>query len=306
MMEIKDFEYIRAIVAHKNLTRAAEFLFITQPSLSMYIKNMETRLGFDVFQVIGKKFTLTSLGEMYLETGNKILELKDNFQSTLETIQEQTYGKIKLAIPLLRSSYLLPEILPKFGELYPNVKIELFEDASVNLEKKIQDGQVDIIIMNKPERFLNMDYEIIRKEKILLAVPQKILAEKNLSFNYQDIYPYLDLKTLEDQRFILHFPNQRTGQMAEKIFRCYQMKPKNIFYTRNIETALNLTVAEYGISFVYENHVEHLNLNKQPRFFSVDRFQTELFASEVLIGYRKNRVLPPYTRDFIQLCKTLI
>ncbi|MGM0213623.1 LysR family transcriptional regulator [Enterococcus sp. AZ109] len=305
-MEIKDFEYIRAIVEHKNLTKAAEFLFITQPSLSMYVKNMEERLGFQVFQVIGKKFTLTTLGEVYLDTGIKILELKDNFQSTLETMQEKRYGKIRLAIPLLRSSYLLPEILPKFNLLYPNVQIELFEDASVILEKKIQDGQADVIIMNKPERVLNMDYEIVRKEEILLAVPPAVLKDYSLPETKQEKYPFFDLRKLEDQRFILHFPNQRTGQMAEKIFRYYQMKPKNVFYTRNIETALNLTVAGYGISFVYENHVDHLNLKEQPLFFSISQPNTSLFASEVLIGYRKNRILPPYTREFIELCKTLI
>lgn len=305
-MEIKDFEYIQAIIEHKNLTKAAEYLFITQPSLSMYIKNMEERLGFQVFQVIGKKFILTNLGEVYFETGKKILELKDNFQSTLETMQEKRYGKIRLAIPLLRSSYLLPEILPKFNLLYPNVQIELFEDASVILEKKIQDGHADVIIMNKPDRVLNMDYEIVRKEEILLAVPPAVLKDYKLPEIKQEKYPYFDLRKLEDQRFILHFPNQRTGQMAEKIFRYYQMKPKNVFYTRNIETALNLTVAGYGISFVYENHVEHLNLKEQPLFFSISQSSTSTFDSEVLIGYRKNRVLPPYTREFIELCKTLI
>ncbi|WP_265459915.1 LysR family transcriptional regulator [Enterococcus sp. HY326] len=305
-MEIKDFEYIRAIMNHKNLTKAAESLFITQPSLSIYIKNMEERLGFQVFQVVGKKFMLTSMGEMYLATGVQILELKDNFQSTLETMREQRYGKIRLAIPLLRSSYLLPEILPKFSELYPNVQIELIEDASVNLEKKIQDGHADVIIMNKPDRTLNMDYEIVRKEEILLAVPRVFCQGQKPERQSAKKYPYLDLKQLEDQRFILHFPNQRTGQMAEKIFRYYHMKPKNVFYTKNIETALNLTVAGYGISFVYENHVEHLNLKEQPYFFSISQPNTNLFASEVLIGYRKNRVLPPYTQEFIEMCKTLI
>lgn len=305
-MEIKDFEYIRAILEFENLTKAAESLYITQPSLSMYLKNMEERLGFQVFQVIGKKFSLTLLGEEYLAAGLSILEIKDNFQSKLETMLEQRYGKIRLAIPLLRSSYLLPEILPKFNTLYPNVQIELSEDASVVLEKKIQDGRADIIIMNKPDRFLNMDYEIVRREKILLAVPRSFLTADLLPEKSQPKYPYFDLRQLKDERFILHFPNQRTGQMAEKIFRYYQIKPKNVFYTKNIETALNLTVAGYGVSFVYENHVEHLNLKERPYFFSISQPDEHLFSTEVLIGYRKNRILPPYTREFIDLCKTLI
>lgn len=305
-MEIKDFEYICAILEFENLTKAAESLFITQPSLSMYLKNMEDRLGFQVFQVIGKKFSLTMLGEEYLAAGLHILEIKDNFQSKLETMLEQRYGKIRLAIPLLRSSYLLPEILPKFNTLYPNVQIELSEDASVVLEKKIQDGQADIIIMNKPDRFLNMDYEIVRREKILLAVPRSFLKTDLMPQKSNHKYPYFDLRYVKDQRFILHFPNQRTGQMAEKIFRYYRIKPKNVFYTKNIETALNLTVAGYGVSFVYENHVEHLNLKERPLFFSISQEDEHLFSTEVLIGYRKNRILPPYTREFINLCKTLI
>lgn len=99
-MEIKDIEYIKAILDHGSVTKAAEALYITQPSLSTYIKNMQQRLGFDVFIQHGKKFELTYLGEEFLKYGLQILRIKEDFYDRLQNIQDNQYGRLKIAIPL--------------------------------------------------------------------------------------------------------------------------------------------------------------------------------------------------------------
>jgi DNA-binding transcriptional LysR family regulator len=302
-MEIRDIEYVKAILDQGNLTKAAEALYITQPSLSMYIKSMEDRLGVKIFNHIGKKFELTYAGEKFIEAGREILFIRDNFMNELSNILKNDYGRLRVAIPLLRSSYLIPAIVPKFKEKYPNVDVELMEDHSSVLEEKLINGEADIGILNKPNRELNLDYEVISEEEQLLAVPQNHpLADAGISRKGTH-YKWIDITQFESERFILHFPEQRTGQLSKKIFEEYNMNPKNIIRTRNIETAINLTSVGFGVSFISESHLKHIQNSEKLRFFSIGN---PTITSGFIVAYRKNSTLSPYARTFIEICKEQI
>lgn len=302
-MEIRDIEYVKAILDHGNLTKASEALYITQPSLSMYIKSMEDRLGVKIFNHVGKKFELTYAGERFMVAGKEILFIRDNFINELSNIMKNDYGRLRVAIPILRSSYLIPAIIPEFKEKYPNVDVELLEYFSSVLEEKLINGEADIGILNKPNRELNLDYEIISEEEFLLAVPQNHPLVNTGIPKEGTHYKWIDIRQFENDRFILHFPEQRTGQLSKKIFEEYNMNPKNIIRTRNIETALNLTSVGFGISFISESHIKHLQNSEKPRFFSIGN---PTIMSGFIVAYRKNSTLSPYARAFIEICKNQI
>lgn len=302
-MEIKDIEYVKAILDHGSLTRAAEALYITQPSLSMYIKNMEERLGIKIFNQVGKKFELTYAGEKFMAAGREILFVRDNFNNEISNILNNNYGRLRVAIPILRSSYLIPAIIPKFNEIYPNVEVELIEDFSTVLEEKIINGEADVGILNKPDKELNLDYEVISDEEFLLAVPENHPLTNTGISKKGTHFKWIDIRQFENDRFILHFPEQRTGQLAKKIFEENGMKPKNILRTRSIETALNLTSVGFGISFISESHINHIHLINKPNFFAIGN-PTIKFG--FIAAYRKNLTLSPYVKAFIKICKKQI
>lgn len=77
-MDIREFSYILAIVEHGSFTKAANSLYISQPSLSLYIKNMERRLGFAFFNRTNRKLVLTEEGRVYVEYARKIMELNND------------------------------------------------------------------------------------------------------------------------------------------------------------------------------------------------------------------------------------
>ncbi len=302
-MEMKDIEYVKAILDYGNLTKASEALYITQPSLSMYIKNMEERLGFKMFNHIGKKFELTFTGEKFMEAGRNILFLRENFINELSNIIENDYGRLKVAIPLLRSSHLIPAVIPKFAEIYPHVEIELLEESSVILEEKLLNGEADIGILNKPNREINLDYEVISDEEVLLAVPRNHPLADTAIIREGTHFKWIDIKQFEKEKFILHFPEQRTGQLARNIFNENNMNPKNILITRSIETALNLTAVGFGMSFVVESHIKNIRFLDKPNFFAIGN---PTIKSGFIAAYRKKSVLSPYARAFIEICKSHI
>ena len=302
-MEMEDIEYVKAINDCGSLTRAAESLYISQPSLSMYIKNMQARLGFPVFNQIGKKYELTFLGERFLAAGIEILRMRENFYDEAAHILDNKIGRLRVSIPFMRGSYLAPDILPKFNEIYPNIEVELIEESSKVVEEKINNGEADIAIMNMPHHALNLDFEIIKSEEILLAVPSGHPCINQGKPNPKSSYPSIDLHLFKKDRFILHFPDQRTGQIAEAIFAEHHFVPNKVTHTRNIETAVNLTMTGYGISFLNETHIRHLKFGNAPRFFS---FEGKPHYADMIVAYRKGRKLPPYIRTLIDLCREVV
>lgn len=303
-MEIKDIEYVKAIVKYKSITKAAEALYISQPSLSVYIKNMQERLGFEVFEQEGKKLSLTYLGEEFLSFGNQILKVREDFFDAVQNIQKNQFGRLKLAIPLLRSSYLVPELLPKFYQLYPNVEVVLKETSSAKFPKLIKNGDVDLALMNRHHDDKYLTTEKIKSEEMVIALPSnhhlKSLYQTNKTQNCQ--YPSIKLDMLKDELFILHQPDQFSRQMAEDIFQQNHFHPKSILATRNIETATNLVANQMGVSFVNSSHTKHLNSNDKVILFSLEKKVTV----DLIVAYRKGRKLPSYANDFIEICKNNI
>ena len=137
-MEFKDIEYTFAIAKYRHITKAAESLYITQPTLSTYIKNMERRLGVELFKRKGNKIDLTYEGEIFIDNGLKILGQRDELLNKISESISSERGKLKLSIPILRGSYLIPLILPLFHDKFPNVEVVLNEGFSSEIEKNVK------------------------------------------------------------------------------------------------------------------------------------------------------------------------
>lgn len=301
-MEIKDIEYVKAILDKGSVTKAAEALYITQPSLSTYLKNMNSRLGFDVFVQHGKKFELSYLGEEFLKYGLEILKIKGDFEDRLQIIQNNQFGRLKIAIPLLRSSYLVPVLLPKFKKLYPNVEIILNESSSAKFTQLLENGDVDIALMNRIETNQYLHSEQIKAEEMLIALPTKHSLCKKIANNQNQNFPIMDLNLLENELFILHQPDQFSRQVSDQIFAMHHFKPKHVLATRNIETASNLVANNSGVCFINSSHSKHIMMTDKITFFSLKI----PFYVDLIVAYRKHRQLPTYAQAFIDICKKSI
>ncbi|WP_195852576.1 LysR family transcriptional regulator [Aerococcus sanguinicola] len=302
MIEMKDIEYVKAIHEHSTLTKAAESLFITQPSLSTYIKNMEERLGYHLFQRVGKRLVLNYAGEEFVKYGNDILTMRDELEMTMQTIKDKNYGRIRIGIPLIRGSYLMPPVLPEYEKLYPRVEVQLVEETATILEDRIMNGDCDIIIINASNENANLTYDKIGTEEILVAVPHDHPAVATAVENPDSKYPKIDLEELKDDRFIISTNDTKISREMDKLFSQEHFHPARTIKTNNIQTAVNLTIRGYGVSLVYENHYRNLNLkhDNAPKLFS---FSSPSSKSDVIIAYRKGMPLPKYMEDFIELAK---
>ncbi len=299
-MDFKDLSYILAIEKCGNITKAAEALYLSQPSLSRFLQNMEREAGQPLFRRVGNRYIPTYMGERYLEHARVILQEKKELDQEVNDIIKSNRGVLKIGFPTMRCTYMLPCTLPIFRKMYPNVKIEIYEANSSQLNRAVIDGDIDLAFYNFFEKHPNIDYTLISHEEMVLMLSAKsdLLQKGTQKENCK--YPCFDLKDLGDTGIIMLIPEQRTRQIAEQILKEAQFTPNIILETSNIPAAAELAARNYGVTFITETHLKHLNLRNEYRCFSVGSPCTYI---DFVAAYRKNSYLSTYAQEYIEIVR---
>lgn len=297
-MEFKELEYILAINKYKNITRAAESLYISQPSLSKYLKNLENDLEVKLFNRFGNSFVLTYAGEIYIKNAKEIISIKERLLSEIHDIADLKKGKINIAFPYTRGSYMIPETIPKFKEKYPNIEINLIENHSSDLEHLLLNSDAEIAILNTPITNKDIDYIILGNEEIVLLASSNHCVSNKIK-RKSKFFPKVEIEEFLNDRFILQHPTQRTGQIAQKIFKDSQFTPKDIFYTRNIESSAKLVSKNFGVCFASATHLKHLHL-ENVNAFSLKNNNT---IFKLVVAFRRGTYLSKPAKDYIEILK---
>ena len=300
VLDFKELQYITSIARNQNLTKASQELYISQPSLSKFLHNLENNMGIKLFNRLGNKFVLTYAGERYVDYAKRILLIKKDLDDEMNDISALRDGRLNVAFPQTRCSYMAPAILPEFKNAYPNIKVNLFEKSSNQLEKLVLSGRVDIAILNGPENQSDLAYDILGKEEMVLVVSKDHPLAHCGNIIEGNKYPWIDIEQFKNDNFILHYPEQRTEQITIQMFNEKNIVPKVILRTHSIEGAVRLAASGFGVCFVSENHIKHITLETHPVLFSVGNLRTEV---ELLAVYRKGAYLPQYAKDYIRIAK---
>ena len=109
IMDFKDLSYVVAIAKHQNITKAADSLFVTQPTLTKFLQHLERDLGQKLFRKLGNRFILTYAGERYVEKAIELLNLKKELDQEMRDIVKNNAGSLKIAFPTMRGTYMLPD-----------------------------------------------------------------------------------------------------------------------------------------------------------------------------------------------------
>jgi DNA-binding transcriptional LysR family regulator len=146
-MTQKELVYVLAVAKEKSISKAAQKLFITQPSLSNAIKKIEEALGTKLFIRTNRGLKLTFSGERYCAIANDIIKIFEDFEIEISDINNLKKGRLHIGITAYISTYLLPKVLPKFKQAAPNIDFTFIELTSVELEKELKEGLIDFAIM---------------------------------------------------------------------------------------------------------------------------------------------------------------
>lgn len=295
---LKELSYVIAVAEKGNVSRAAEALFISQPSLSRYIKDLESRLGVQLFQRVNNRFVLTYAGEKYVETAKKITELYSTLEKDLSDIHEELYGRLKIGCAVLRMSYNMPTILKAFINKYPNVELQLYENYTTKgLEDMLLNGEIDLAIIN-PRSIHHLKYITFFEEELLLAVPpSQALAFKGVE-RAGCRYPWIDIRQLHNQPYIALNEEQSIAVRTNEIFHEYHVEPSTILKVKSVESAFRLAEVGLGCAVIPESVVKIPSVPQPPLFFS---FGDPKVKWNLAIAYREEAVFSNTAVEFINL-----
>lgn len=179
-MEIRVLRYFLTVVREESITRAAEVLHITQPTLSRQLAQMEEQMGVKLFLRGTRKIVLTEEGLLLRRRAEEILELVDKTERELIEQEEQVEGTVSIGCGDLRSVQMLPGLIRSFHEKYPLVTFDLYTGTADHVKDRMDRGLTDIGLLLEP---VDMEkYEFIRmpvEEKWVAAMhPDAPLASK--------------------------------------------------------------------------------------------------------------------------------
>lgn len=302
-MNLKEQEYICELARCGSITRASAQLFITQPALSTFVRNVEKSLGIDLFIRDGKQMRLTYAGELYVQRAEEMLRLRDKFRQEISDIKRGIRGRFVVGIQRRRCPYLAVQIILKFAEMHPDIELIFKDNDHDILQEMFLNGDVDLLLHNNIGDMRFAESEILMQEKILLAIPYSDPAAREGKWISDSAYPWIDLSKMENRIFILPTRFQSLRLDADRLLNDAHVKPGKIIEVGNIETLLQMSAEGMGAAFARESYAALFQYEKRPRFFSVGN---PVASKPLYLIYRKEMQDQPGFRDLMEIVRGVV
>ena len=303
-MVLQNYEYFVAMVEAGSLTNAAEHLYVSQPSLSPYLKRLEASLGVELFDRSTSPLRLTYTGERNYQYVLQMMKLDEDVRREFQDIKNQTSGRLRLGVALWRGACLLPDVFPTFHQQYPDIHIELTEGRSVQLEAALMNDKIDLAVMNLPR---TLDYsklvsEIVCEERLLIAAPTQHPYVQGLLADCQTLggYPVAPLELVNHIPLILTKPGQNSTNQVKHVLGKNHMEPDILLETGNLTTAINLAAQGMACVFVPEEGAKVCQHPGAVTYFAVD---SPDLVWDLAAVYRKDTYLTRLSQLFIEVMK---
>ena len=154
-----------------NFRKTAELLYISQPSVTVHIQNLEKELGVRLFERDGRKMKLTEEGRRYIPHAKALIEIYQKGVDDLQSFSQGYTSKLSLAISPLIADTILPFVLKKYMTIHPNVEVSVQVLESRDIERAVQTDDIDIGLSCLPSKDPDLHCEVLYKDEVKLIAP---------------------------------------------------------------------------------------------------------------------------------------
>ena len=290
-------QLIYAIYQEKSFSKAAQRLFIAQPSLSLTVKKLEQKIGMPLFDRTTKPITLTEAGQHYISAVESIQQAEDSFDSYLRAVNGLEAGSLGIGSNQLLSSLVLPRFISSFTQKYPGIHLSLLDANSTTLENEITAGHLDMVIDNHilPEDIF--ERRLLTTERLLLAVPSAFAANNGLhmhSLSYEQVlagslYPDpVPLEQFAQVPFILMNRDNDTRRHTDAIFQQTGFRPRVLFEMDRLATLYTYIEMGTAASVVSDTLIRSIRGIDHSRIVFYP-LPTEHATRQVYVSWKRNK-----------------
>ena len=257
--QLKVFE---ATARHGSFTRAAEELFITQPTVSSQIKQLSKTVGLPLFEQIGKRLFLTNAGQELLETCQDIFSRLDHFEMKVADFKGTKQGSLKIAV-ITTAKYFIPRILGSFCQQYPGIDVSLKVTNHEQIQGRMQENKDDLYIVSNPPEELDLT------SQPFLDNPLVVIAHRD--------HPLVGLKQipierLNNEAFIMREKGSGTRQAVQTLFNENNVKVHVRLELGSNEAIKQAIAGGMGISVLSEHTVNSDSKQSELSILDVEHF----------------------------------
>lgn len=302
-MTDREILYVSTIAQCGSITKAAERLFIAQPSLTQALRRIEAEYGTVLFRRGQDGLRLTEAGQAYLSAAERMTQVYKRMEYELGEAAGIQRGRVNLGITAFQGELLLPEFLTLYRRRFPMMDLRLLESSSAQLEQLAWEGRLDLAVLHKPFRDHDLEYFSLYREEFYLAVPPDdpdylAAAAKG------ETLPQITAEIMSRKRFNMLSANQRNRQVADSVCAAAGVLPKIGFSTSSFSSALALTAKGIGAAFVPRSFARHYARLYQAAYF---RFPPSWNAAwELVAAYAGNNPLSQPCLELIRVMQECV
>jgi LysR family hydrogen peroxide-inducible transcriptional activator len=240
-MEIHQLEYFIAIVETGSFSRAAERCNVAQPSLSQQIKKLETEIGHLLFDRLGRTVVLTDAGRLLIPKARTILEEIQGIKTDIQSDIQVGQGSLAVGFIPTVSPFILPSVIRRFSQEFPEASLEVHEDLTDEIVRKIVKAELDVGITSLPIKNKLIQTEELLTETLLVASSSKYDIANQASIQVQELdnFPFIALSEVHC-----------LGEQIQTF--CYQqdLALNIVCHTTQLSTVHNCIAMGLGVSLV--------------------------------------------------------
>ncbi|MDJ0783055.1 MAG: LysR family transcriptional regulator [Desulfosarcinaceae bacterium] len=292
-MNLNQLRVFHAVARLQSFTRASTELCITQPGVSKHIQALESHYGIRLFDRLGKTVALTPAGETLSAATTSIFRSLEAAKAKIDDIKGVTGGKLNVGASFTIGTYLIPEILSRFHQLYPEVEITLEIAMSRHIAQKVVSNDLDIGFLGAPAGDDRLVLQKMMTDELTLVVAREHPWNRRESVNADE---------LRRQPFLLPGPGSGTRSTIEAHLEQAGIRLANTIEFGNIEAVKKAVAAGMGVSLLSKLAVMGeigSGALKSPKLSGIRPFRSLYFARH------KDKFLSTTLRVLIEMLATI-
>ena len=252
-LTLRQLQCFSAVAQNLSFTRAANTLHLTQPAVSMQVRQLELQTGIALTEQLGKQIHLTEAGEEVFRYARSILQQVDEMDDVLNKMKGLAGGRLRIAA-ISSANYFAPKLLGVFHQRFHDVGVSMDVTRQQSVLKQVADNEVDMAIMGQPPEAMNVDAIPFMDNPLVIVAPpgHRLAKQKNIA-----------LKQMEKEIFLTREPGSGTRGAMHRFFRQHKLKLTTGMEMGSLEGIKQSVQAELGVGLLPRGAIEtELKLKK--------------------------------------------
>lgn len=303
-------KYVYEVYKERSFTKAAQNLYISQPSLSARIKKIEEIIGEPLFDRSTTPLQLTEVGKVYIEAAEEITQIEQRVENYINDLAGLKTGNLAVGASTLFAAYVVQSLITQFNQKFPDVHIQLIEGNTAELEEMLGSNALDFVIDNYHYDSILYNKELYCEENILLAVPKHFAVNEELGMyqlSYKNIknknylnqkYPAVPLGRFADLPFIMLTQGNDTRTRGDRLCRNVGFKPNIVLEFNQQSTAYMASSTQLGATFISDILVSQLPAFENLVYYKLDGEEAK---RKVFFYYKTHKYKTRVMEEFIRM-----